>query len=445
MKILLANLHWAHDGDSSPENVKNLHFPMGLAIIAGEIRKNRTDHLSVADNYVSDVTEEDILDSVVEDGIDCILLSSFLGNYQYRNLKKFVKAATAASPRCRVIIGGPMAATIPRLILENSGGTDERIILVVGEGEETILELLACLESGGRLSGVRGICFRNSGSTIMTEPRARIKDLDRRPYPAYDLFETDKYVDYVVRTGRCWETCTSRGCFGECAYCKLVFGKKITMRSAASVVEEMNAFCEAYGVNRFNFVDDNFLNTREHALQFSAALKENGAAFKWRFQGRADRFSPDLAENLMDVGLYDVSFGIESGSPEILKSMSKSLNLERAKANLKSLPSDLETHASFIIGMPEESPETIERTLEFIADTGLKHTSGGLLTLFPGTALYKEARAKGIIADEERYCDSLGPVYSYPYTNLTAYPDGQLIDWAQRIGGAGAAEKGLHG
>lgn len=212
------------------------------------------------------------------------------------------------------------------------------------------------------------------------------------------------------------------------------------MRSVVSIVREMEDFYAAYGVNRFNFVDDNFLNSEKQVWDFYAALKKSDIDFKWRFQGRADTFSAKLAEALLDVGLYDVSFGIESGSVEILSEMNKREGIHKAAENIKALPAELLTHGTFIVGMPGETQATIEQTTNFIKDSGLTYANAGILTVFPATALYDMAKARGLISNDDEYCDNLGPVYVRPYINLTSYSDEQLLAWARAIDAAGRDE-----
>jgi anaerobic magnesium-protoporphyrin IX monomethyl ester cyclase len=433
VNILFANLHWEYGTDYSHENMKHLQFPTGLAIIAAEIKKARSDDLFIIDNYLSSFTDNEICDFISDHQVDCVLLSMYLGNYQYRYLKRLINNIAIAFPFCKVIIGGPMATTIPHLLLENTVAADEQVIAVIGEGEATIVDLLACIEAKDDLTRVKGIALRKNNTIVISSFRPRLMDLDEHPYPDYELFETQKYVDYVKKTNRCWEISTSRGCFGECAYCKLVFGRKITMRSPQSVINEMTSFNKKYGISRFNFVDDNFLNNEEHAINYYNVLKLCDVNFLWRFQGRADRFSPKMAQKLVDVGLYDVSFGLESGAEVILKEMNKKLDLDRAKENLKSLPGILNTHASFVVGMPSESYTTIDQTIKFIHEIGLKNVTAGILTIFPDTHLYELSKTMGLIENEDLYCDNLGPVYTYPYVNLTSYSNEQLLQWASEI------------
>lgn len=432
MNILLANLYWEHGLDGSLKNMRHLHYPTGLAIIAGEIKRKRKDTLFAIDSYTQCIKDEAIFDYVDKNKIDCILVSMYLGNYQYRYLKKFINNIVHIFPQVTVVVGGPMSSTIPKLLLENTIAVDKRVVCVIGEGEDTIIELLSCLDGKCDLSKVKGICYREK-EVVFTTPRPRIQNLDDYPRLDYDIFDTPRYVKYVKETNRCWEIVASRGCYGNCIFCKRVFGNKITLRSAASIVNEMEDFYSDYGVSRFNFVDDNFLNSEKQVWDFYSTLKESDIKFQWRFQGRADLFSKPLAEALLEVGCYDVSFGIESGAIEILSAMNKKIDINKTCANIRSLPSQLETHASFIVGMPAESPKTINDTVMFIKNTGLDYASAGILTLFPGTGIYEFAKNNGLITDEDAYCENLGPVYVKPYINLTKYPDEQLLEWAVMI------------
>lgn len=436
MNILFANLFWNYGADDSLEKMRHLHYPMGLAIIAGEIKRKRKDNLFALDSYIENISDEEIFNFIDKNRIDYIFLSMYLGNYQYSYLKKFINNIIRIFPRVRIIVGGPLASTVPEILLSNISPADERVICVVGEGEETIIELLDCIDNGSDLTRVRGICYRREAVRCNAE-RERIKSLDGYSRPLYNLFNTGKYVDYVKNANRCWEISASRGCYGSCVYCKLVFGRKITMRSADSIVREMEDFYRDYGINRFNFVDDNFLNSEKQVWDFYKALKNSDIKFKWRFQGRADCLSADLARSLVEVGLYDVSFGIESGAAEVLSQMNKRMDLDQARVNIRSLPPELDTHASFMVGMPADSQKTIDQTIEFIKDVGIKYTSAGIVTVFPGTSLYEAAKVKGLICDDDEYCNNLGPVYVKPYINFTRYPDHLLIEWAESINQAG--------
>ena len=137
--------------------------------------------------------------------------------------------------------------------------------------------------------------------------------------------------------------------------------------------------------------------------------------------------SPEIIEKLLNVGLFDISFGIESGSQKMLNRYHKNLNVKKTLENLKAINDLVEVHGSFIIGGPGENWETIKETIQFIKQVKLKNTFVSILTLFPGSAFYAEAMNDGLIEDEETYCANLGSLYDRPYVNISDLSDNDLI------------------
>jgi anaerobic magnesium-protoporphyrin IX monomethyl ester cyclase len=425
------------DGDSTGSvssakfSGKTLHFPMGLGLVVAAIKSRTTFDISVMDNYIPGVSFSDILETVRTTRPDIILLTSFLGNYQYGFIKSAIDSFKKLSPGSVIIIGGPMASCIPDLLLEKSLVD----IVVIGEGEATIIDLLDRLKKGQPLDACTGIAYRDSGGRIVTtQSRPRIKQLSEFPHPAYELFNTKQYADYVKHTGRCWEMSTSRGCYAKCTYCRLTFGSKISFRPYDHILNEMRFIIENYQISRFNFVDDNFLNSSRQVHEFVEALSGFEYPIQFRFQGRADKLTPTLAKMLVDVGCFDISMGIESGSQRLLDSMKKCLDIRAAAENIKGiLEFGVSVHATFIVGMPDEDSESIASTIEFIRYTGLPYVAAGILTPFPDTEIYTLAKAKGLVLDDDTYCMSMGRVYDYPYVNLTKYSNDQLLEWRDKI------------
>jgi anaerobic magnesium-protoporphyrin IX monomethyl ester cyclase len=409
---------------------KTRHFPAGLGLIAGVLRYENH-KIRVLDNYVTNFDIENIVDEVKKYRPDFLLFTGFLGNYQYGFLKNISQHLRQLCPHAIQIMGGPMATTIPELILNKFALN----YVVLGEGEETILDLLDALLRGRPPSEVKGIGFRDKdGQIIITNKRPRIKDLSKMPLPPYELFDMGYYIDYLKETGRCWELSASRGCIGRCTFCKLTFGKELSFRPIENIIEEMRFIKHRYGIDRFNFVDDNFLNVGKKVEEFISALKSCNDKFRFRFQGRIDKVDRTLAKRLREVGCLGISFGLESGSDKILTNIRKRYDVKQAEENLKAvLDEGLEVHTTFIVGTPLEDESTIEDTKQFINRIGLPHVSAGILTPFPGTEVYSLAISRGLIADEENYCENLGVVYEDVYVNLTQYPDETLIRWRDEI------------
>jgi len=265
-----------------------------------------------------------------------------------------------------------------------------------------------------------------------------MKDLSKYPLPDYELFDMASYVEYLKEFDRCWEISTSRGCYARCSYCKLTFGNKITFRQVDHVVAEMSLIKKQFRIDRFNFVDDNFLNSPRQVDEMADGLRQCSDNFQFRFQGRADRINKNLAKTLKDVGCFDISYGLESGSQKIIDDMGKSLDVKKDEENLKSVVDDsgLNVHATFIIGMPLENDETIAETKNYIRRIGLPNFSAGILTPFPDTQIYKHAKDQGLIEDDNIYCDNLGTVYDDVYVNLTQFDNERIRDWRNEINGS---------
>ena len=428
--IYLANLQGDSASDQRKDRYRTLHFPMGLGLVSGVL--GTTDHaVRVVDNYLPGVSFAQELGELERAQPDYILFSGFLGNLQYGFFKKACRRIRQACPNSVQICGGPMATTIPELLLTHS----ELDFIVIGEGEETILDLIDALERGRSPDGVPGIALRRPDRTpARTPPRMRMKDLTRFPYANYDLFDIDAYVTYLQASGRCWEISTSRGCYARCTYCKLTFGNKITFRPVDHIVAEMKMIKRRFGIDRFNFVDDNFLNSVRQVEELAAGLRGCGDKFRFRFQGRADRIDGRLARVMRDVGCFDISYGLESGSQMVIDYMGKVLDVAKAEENLKAvLDQGLDMHATFIVGMPVETHATIEQTKDYIRRIGLPNANAGILTPLPDTAIYKMAKELGLIVDDDVYCEALGVAYEDVYVNMTRYSDDQIRQWHAEI------------
>jgi len=442
MKIILANLAPEHEKEiklNDPIHEKkfsSLHFPIGLGIIAGVLKENNID-FDTFDTYVEGRTE-DFINKLEEEKYDLVMMSGFLGNYMYPFIINLTKELKKIVPATTLIIGGPIATTVPELLIRES----EFDFVAEGEGEVTILELIETIKNKEGLENVKGLYIKNDKKALYTGARERLHDLDSQsPFPFYDAFKIETYIEYLNRTGRCWEISGSRGCYGNCSFCKLTFGKKITFYSNRIIIDHMKEIHRKYGINRFNFVDDNLLNNIRRAEEFVSFLENEDVSFKWRFQGRADTISPKFVERAIKVGLFDISFGIESADQIILNKYNKKIDIEKALENLKEIKNIVDIHCNFIVGAPGENWNSVKKTANFIKDLKLNNAGIGILTLFPCTALYDSAVKSGLINNEHEYCMNLGPVFTHPYINISELNDEELLQ-AQKVLVEVAAEFG---
>ncbi|CAB5083801.1 hypothetical protein D3OALGA1CA_413 [Olavius algarvensis associated proteobacterium Delta 3] len=210
MNVILANLvpdvAVSHDSGTYRQKMSNLHFPIGLGIIAAVLSRHGI-LFDTYDSYV-DGTTRGFLELLERKPYDMVLLSGFLGNYTYRFLMQLSGDIKAVSPKTVIIIGGPIASTIPELLLRNTPVD----YAVVGEGEETIVDLLGAFRRKGTAAGVPGVYARDgAGNLIYGGDRQRIRDLDAYPFPDYDAFSIDRYTAFLKESGRCLDVLASRG------------------------------------------------------------------------------------------------------------------------------------------------------------------------------------------------------------------------------------------
>ena len=426
MKILLANLAPEPHQNTCAKATKQtatLHFPTGMGIIAQCLKKSgRT--FDVIDTYVGS-TNIDFIDHIAINRPSILLLSGFVGNYFYGFFKKMTVKIKSVIPSIIIILGGPMATVIPEILIKKTLVD----YIVLGEGENTVIELLDVLDHNYNPHSVAGICYAGKDrKPIFTQSRERIPMLDASLFPNYDAFPINDYIEYLNKTNRCWELHASRGCVNRCTFCNRIFGNKLSYHNPISVVSHMRNVYLRYGINRFNFVDDNFLNSSDWIDSFLFYLGHESIRFKWRFQGRINAISVPLIERMKSLGLIGVSLGLESGNQRMLNRYNKNISLEHTIFMLSQIIPLIDIHGTFIIGGPDENYETIEDTANFIKRIGLRNINAGILTLFPGSMLYRYAINEGYIVDEEQYCLSLGPVYQKPYVNLSSLPDKVLIE-----------------
>jgi len=431
MNILIANLKSdipiLNDDDETlllKSRFETLHFPIGLGILATILKKEGYT-IETYDSYIHGI--ELFYEKVTQMKPDVIMMTGYLGNYFYRFIKKVSKLLKQISPSSILLLGGPGASTIPKLFIDN---TDIDYVCME-EGEELIVELLAALQGKYPVEEVKSVYYRNKNDqSCFTGVRDRFDKLS--VWPDYDAFPIKKYIEYLNKTGRCWEISASRGCTNRCKFCKHGFQSKTTFYPIPEVIQHMQYVYDTYEIKRFNFLDDNFLFSKNRITKFLSALEAQNYDFEWRCIGRADGITVELISAMKERGLFGIGFGIESGSQKMLDVYKKRINIQKAKEKLLQIRKFIDFHASSIIGGPGENWGTIEETVKFIDDLELFNTSIAILTVFPGTQFYDDAIEQGLIQDQEAYCDNLGLIYRQPYINMSDLTDEELFE-ARRL------------
>ena len=317
-------------------------------------------------------------------------------------------------PAVTVIVGGPHVSAIPGETLERFPVFD---VAVVGEGEETLLDLLGALESGRDAGAVRGIVYRDGHAVRATGRRLFIGDLDSLPFPAWDLLPgfPRQYAPPVFKTRRlpAASLVTSRGCPNRCIFCdRSVFGTSCHAYSADYVVAMIEELHRDYGVREFAFEDDTFVTFRRRLAEICEQLIEKRLDVSWSCLGRVNHVTPELLALMKRAGCWQVSFGIESGSEAILAAIRKNVTRGEIRGALvASRAAGLLNKGFFIVGHPGETRETLRETIDFALELPLDDISVAMLTPFPGTEIFDRAAEFGILDSDWSRMSLLNAVF----------------------------------
>jgi len=301
-----------------------------------------------------------------------------------------------------VVLGGAHATILPEETLKSVPEID---VIVRGEGEQTILELVKVLEKNpDSLNQVLGITYRERGSVRSNPLGPPVSDLDMLPFPAFHLLPIGKYRLHPPfgRRTPVMPIITSRGCPYRCIFCsKAVFGKKYRSNSPAYIVDEIRFLNEKFGVKEIKFYDDVFTLDRKRVVALYMQLKEQGIDIPWTCETRVNLVDSELLGVMKDAGCYMIEYGVESGNQRVLNSLKKDITLEQTiKAFELTHEAGIETVAYFMIGSPQETSETIQETVEFAKKLNPDFVQFSIATPYPGTELYSLALEDGQVSEK---------------------------------------------
>jgi anaerobic magnesium-protoporphyrin IX monomethyl ester cyclase len=267
----------------------------------------------------------------------------------------------------------------------------------VGEGERTMLDLARALEGKMDLRDVRGLALRDGERVVRTGPSIAENQLDRLPVPARDLTPLSRYLAFDAHAS----VVTSRGCPFSCIFCSAPAwtGRRVRYRAPQLCVDEIEELGRI-GFSDITIEDDLFTLNRRHLLAICGELRRRRTGIRWNAFSRVDTISPEILETMADAGCQALCFGVESGSQEILDLANKKSDLKKVRDAMRmAQAAGISAIASFIIGLPGETVETLRKTVEF-ADQ-LHEEFGSLcgfhvLAPFPGSEVRERAAHYGL-------------------------------------------------
>lgn len=389
MNVLLVNPSYAKKIYQKPFSVQP---PIGLAYLAAYLEEKGIP-TEILDANAMLLSVEEIVKQAVNSRASVIGLSSVTSTiYLTYEIAKGIKGFANKT----IIVGGPHVSFTAKETLSECSSID---IVVRGEGEETLWEVLEKMEKGESVCGVRGISFRQDGKVVSTEERPQINPIDKIPFPAYHLLPIDLYrpsplLQVNAKGKRYGRLVTSRGCPNRCTFCSSShFWKGVRMRSPQNIVEEIQVLKDQYGVRHIDFLDDTFTLSRQRVFAVCDLLLNKGLYIKWSCSSRVDTIDEKLIKKMKDAGCFGICFGVESGDQEILDRVKKNIKIGQIRQAIRlSKKYGLKTMADFMIGLPGDTDETIEQTISFAKELNPDIAFFSLTTPFPGTELFFELK-----------------------------------------------------
>lgn len=304
-----------------------------------------------------------------------------------------------------VVVGGPHFGTTAEDALRRVPGID---VVVRGEGEKALPEVLEAHFAGHSLASVPGIVFRDSDGRVVTTPdRPLNMNLDSVPWPAWRLFSMDAYTGTVEGEfqTRALGTISSRGCPNDCVFCaRTAMGRRLLRRrNPKDFVDEVEFLHREFGIQGFDFWDDTITMVRAHVEAICQDLIARQMRIIWHADSRVNTIDERLFALMQEAGCVSLGFGVESGSDRILKVIKKGITVEQARRAVRTAAAMgfREVKAFFMFNHPEETREDIIRTLDLMEEmVGYGKNvvvPFGFTRVYPGTHIETLARVQGIL------------------------------------------------
>ena len=377
-------------------------IPMGMAYVAAALRREGKE-VQVEDYLVSQYSEEKLRRKIAEFEPDIVGTNSVTLNFP--GASAILRDVKKINDNILTIIGGPHVTFTAEGTLNESPWID---IVARGESDYTLVDIV----NGMPLKDVQGISFKENGEIVSNPLRPWIENLDELAEPARDLFPISKYRALGDECG----IASSRGCPYSCAFCvgyKMV-GRKGRFRNPKLVVDEIERILDL-GFGRINIVDDLLTAKKAHVYAICDEIIERKIKVPWSAYTRVDTIDKELYTRMREAGCYYVLYGVESGSQKILDNVHKKITPEKVvwAINLAT-ECGIKSIASFIIGLPGETRETLAETVAFAKSLNT-HYGFHLLAPFPGTEVRERAEEFGmriLTNDWEKY-DANGAIVEY--------------------------------
>lgn len=413
--------------------------PIGLAYIASVLRKNDL-NVRILDAFVEGwqqsgfsgegirrigLSDSEIKDRIQAFGPEVVGISSIF-TIQRKMAYNLAELCKKINPEIKVVFGGAHATALPEEVLSNKNVD----FVVLGESEESFLELVLNLKDKKAISGIDGIGYHEDGAIKIKSKTRFLDNLDMLPFPAMDLLPMEKYFDAGITHGGILEKrrylplVTSRGCPANCVFCctHKVWGKRYRYRSPKNIIDELKRSKEEFGIEEVVFTDDNLTLDKNRAKDIFQRMIDSKLNLSWVAPNGVAIWTLDeeMLRLMKDSGCLEVCFPVESGDQYVLDHIiKKPVNLSRVMKLIRYSKSiGLKVGMFLVVGLPGEKEEDIKRSFNF-AKKSKVYPFISIANPYPGSELYD-------ICDKNRY---FVPGFSLDRLTYSSY-NMQTDDWS---------------
>ncbi len=417
----------------SPPVKGRIVLPLGLLYLAKSLEKNDIP-FDIIDLAVVDPAKREayFVDKIKNINNGVFGFKLLIGNHCMEECIRYAEIVKGISKNNCVVFGGPLATSIPELILQKSPCD----YIVLGEGEERLPRLLKYISGNGSLSNLNGIIQRDNAVQKRYEKKIqKVQNLNDYAPPLYDCLDMKFYADFYKKHDFCFDIVASRGCRGNCSFCFKFVGNGFHSRSADSVLDEVAYVQKNWGFTRFAFRDENLLQNKKLYFDLIKKKKKRRIDFKLRCISRVDDLDTEVLSTLSSTDVISIGMGFESMNQNTLNFINKGIKSDRIEGKIQILhKKGIEPRGSFIIGFPDDTEEDFNAIYKFIKTNGLKGTIN-FLTPLPSTELYRKMRHQMSVKDDWEYFKALDRAYLFQdlVVNLTSLPDDVLLHHKKKL------------
>lgn len=371
---------------------------LGIAYISAVAEKEGHE-VNIIDAEVKGYSDEEIMKEVSNLNLEVIGFQAF-----YNTIDSCLRLAQKIKTYNKdiiIVFGGIQATLFPEETLSNQAVD----YVVMGEGEIVFKNLLKHLYSKDEIGKIKGLAYKDNNKVVKNHREENIMDLDSLPLPARHLFPMSLYKSSAnLRGKRNLHIMSSRGCPFACTFCEshMIFGKTNRFHSTARIIQEMINLRDDYGADAIQFYDESFTLNKERVYDLCDGMRKQKIRLPWSCFTRVNLIDLDLLKAMKAAGCYQIFFGVESGTPRLLKLINKMHTLEQVRRAFELTNKvKIQSTASFILGLPTETREEALQTFEFAKEIKPTFANFLLFCPFPGTDIYDISLKNGQILEKD--------------------------------------------